>query len=212
MACPSSQFWRNPKWRGCRVLLKCLVLCHLEPAQLLVGLDPSAAVLPPPMGGSAAASVAALFVLRIVVPSSSVFARRPSVSGVHENCLGASLHVWSFLLHVNHRGGCTQRDAPPTPFSCLHLYFVNLKASMPCETPLWRLWVSCPSLPFIFRLWASVNGNAPVRCVPFVDMKQQLSPDSSIWANIGTNYGAEISKIASHASSIELIFALPCAR
>ena len=35
------------------------------------------------------------------------------------------------------------------------LVFVKLNVSMPCDTPRWRLLVSCPCLPFIFRSQAA---------------------------------------------------------
>ena len=60
------------------------------------------------------------------------------------------------------------------------LVFVKLNVSMPCDTPRWRLLVSCPCLPFIFRSQTSVPGNAPVWC--FLCCLHEPQPTGSpIW-------------------------------
>ena len=97
---------------------------------------------PGPFG---AAGVAAIIILRRLIPSSffslGVFLFRVFFcTAWRPRCARFS------LLPVLHRDGCTEEDARvhvhpifTSPF------FGKLKASMPCDTPLWRLMVSCLS-------------------------------------------------------------------
>ena len=55
-------------------------------------------------------------------------------------------------------------------------------------------------------------GNTQVRYVPLVIMKPRQSPETSNWPHTGTKSGGGVSSVSSHASSIELNFAIPRSR
>ena len=153
--------------------------------------------LPWPFG---AVSVSAIIALRRFVPSSFFF---PSVIPFRVSllyCLAASLRGAPFCLHV-------------IRILCLHLFFVKLKTSMPCDTPLWAPLAQLPSSASsssVCRLPCLATGQLGKFLV--LKTKPRQSTVSSIWPHIGTTSGGGIRSVSSKVSSIELIFEFPRSR